>query len=145
MISIIDFILLITPMLSGYLTNLLFPTKRDTGISVKGRPPPKVFGIVWFVLYLLIGFSWMKTYNSKSTNHSKFKTTVIYGSLVFILCLWLFIYNYLENKTWAVWIIVISLLFAMITAKYSEGYELLPLIVWILFATMLSFQELQQD
>ena len=54
-----DIIYLFIPVMSVYLVSLLYPVTNNAGKSVSFRPPPYVFAIVWPILLLLIGYSWI--------------------------------------------------------------------------------------
>ena len=58
---ITTYIKLFSPLLISIFINSIsmFRTNKDSGKIVKFRPPGFVFGIVWFILYLLFGFSWI--------------------------------------------------------------------------------------
>ena len=55
----LDYIYLLFPLVSGYLTTFFCPMQKNTGSKVKFRPPAYIFKIVWPILYLLIGLAWV--------------------------------------------------------------------------------------
>ena len=54
----LKYIPIILPTIIGYTASFFCKTSKDAGKNVYFRPDSKVFGIVWPILYLLIGLSW---------------------------------------------------------------------------------------
>ena len=50
-----NYIYLIIPMLSVYISGTFYPVNNNTGKEIWFRPPSYVFGIVWPILLILIG------------------------------------------------------------------------------------------
>lgn len=131
-----DYFYLLLPMISGYTVSAFCSPGRDAGASVKFRPPGWVFGVVWSILYLLIGLAWI---NSK-------KYSIYFIILNILLNLWLVFYGCQKNKVAGVYIILSSLLCSFfiytVVEKYSK-YLIIPLIIWLLFALLLNIFEVQ--
>ena len=47
------------PIIRGYLTANICPMNSNSGSKIKFRPPGYIFGIVWPILYLLLGAAWI--------------------------------------------------------------------------------------
>lgn len=115
------------------LAGLLFSV-RDAGQRVPFRPPGWVFGIVWPLLYITTGYAWFLVHQSVSP----------IGPIVLIatLALWLPVYK--ANKSAAVWVIVMAWgltvmnLLQFWTVNRSAGYLMIPLLTWLLLATLLN-------
>lgn len=134
-----DYILLFTPLVSGFVASAICPMNRDTaGAHLKARPPPWVFGVVWPILYLLIGLAWVRMKKSRYGHQ-------LFGLNVALLCLWLYVYNCDRDKKGALYVIVSSLGVALATLVYSmtldstAGLILAPYVTWLIYATLLSF------
>ena len=132
----IDYILLLLPLISGYALSSICGPSKTSGQSVKFRPEPWVFGVVWPILYLLLGFAW-----TQSKQYSLF-----YIILNILLNLWLIVYVCQKNKIGGIYIILLSLLslvYIFISVKKQIKYYLVPLLIWLLFALLLNTFEVQ--
>lgn len=138
--NIKDWTVLLIPILSGYATAQVCPMDRSDGENLKARPPAWVFSVVWPILYLLLGYSWMilrkKTYLADW----------VFGANVFFLILWLIFYGCMDDKKGGLWILVVlimvSLMAFALSIKYGDSWIsllLTPYVMWILFATMLNY------
>ncbi len=132
-----DTVLIILPALLGYTTNAICNTPSTAGINVKIRPPPWVFKIMWPILYILIGISWFLNKNI-STN---------FIILILLLSSWSVIYNCVKIKELALFIIILSIISSIVTYNNIEvrKYLMLPLIIWLSFALLLSSLEILQN
>lgn len=133
-----DLLRLIYPMFAGFVVSSFCKMKRS-GVNIKFRPPPYVFGIVWPILYVLLGLSWIQSKQNKTADR-------LFFILSTLLAYWLVVYSCYNDKKNAVFVMLsillcISLLLAIISKK-SQLY-LIPLGVWILFALLLSTTEVQ--
>lgn len=138
-----DILLFLLPMISGYLTSYFCPVGDSTGSNVPARPDPYVFMIVWPILYILIGISWVNA--TKEIENDVTTIHIMYGFLIVLLCLWTYFYGCAKNKKYALYTILLSLLALSIIMLYSPTYLLLPLAVWLLFATMLNLTEVNKE
>jgi len=138
-----DYVKLLSPMVVSYLVSSQCPTSKNAGIDVVGRPPGYVFGIVWFILYILMGYTWFN-YTGGYDN------LVNIGFIVLIILLnsWVIIYNCFDKNKNSLYSILLSILVSiiLIMVLYDDSITnsllLVPLIVWLFFALMLNFQEL---
>lgn len=137
-----QFIRLAYPMFVGYLVSLKCKMNKS-GINIKFRPPGYVFGIVWPILYILLGLSWI---------HSNYKQNKIIDALYFILssllALWIVIYSCFKSKKGALFIMmlcILSIVFLMILISTKSRLYLAPLSVWLLYALLLSITDIQNS
>ena len=129
-------------MFIGYLVSRKCKMNNRSGSSVRFRPPSYIFGIVWPILYLLIGYSWIKSTDSIFEN----KIDLLYLSLSLLLGLWIVVYSCYENKLgslYVMFIIFLNLLFLMILVPEISKLLLAPLFVWLLYATFLLTADIQ--
>ena len=129
------------PMLSGFLTSSVCTIGKGSGSTVKSRPPSYVFGIVWSILYILIGISWVES----RKNLKKFVVDFLYILLILFLCLWIFLYGCKKNKKLAMYTILFSIMINIFILIYSKSYYLVPLLIWLLFALMLNSEEVNNS
>jgi|TARA_B110000971_G_scaffold1778_1_gene1987 tryptophan-rich sensory protein len=124
-------IYLFIPMLSVYIVSYYYPVTKQAGKDIWFRPPPYVFGIVWPILLLLIGFSWYLRPN----------LSFYYTILTILLSTWSIFWSY--SKIYSLINIIITAFFTLylILKKYSKKSSvlLIPLFLWLSFASLLNF------
>jgi tryptophan-rich sensory protein len=127
----------------GYTSALFCGVNKDSGKMVKFRPPAIVFSIVWPILYLLLGISW---FLARKQPNSIFVDTM-YLSLNLILCLWLYVYSCRADKKNAIYVIVLSIIFALFCYTVCEDVlgklAIVPLIGWLYLATLINIFEVE--
>ena len=124
------------PMISGFITAAICPMGGDTGSAVKFRPPGFVFGIVWPILYIMLGAAWVLSKNR----------ALIYLLLTLSLCAWIVTYSCLGNKKVAAWVLLINLMLSILTLVVSQKISqvlLTPLVCWLLFALIMNTTDVQ--
>lgn len=134
--------LIVIPALLGGITSMFCKVSKSSGQNVLIRPPPKVFGIVWPILYLLLGYSWFL----ESTNSLSF---IFYLILNFLLCLWIVYYSCLKNNVLSVYILVLSILFTLLAYTSATNIisklTILPLLAWLILAYSLNVIEVEKN
>lgn len=138
-----DCIKLFSPIVVSYLIASQCPMQESAGIAVVGRPPGYVFGIVWPILYLLMGYSWF----SYSGTYSDL-VNIGFITLIILLNSWIVLYGCYDKNLNSLYSILLGILvtIVLIILVHKESMissiSLVPLTVWLLFALMLNFQEL---
>lgn len=102
------------------------------------RPPPWVFGVVWPVLYLLLGIAWFRTAVAAGALSA---ASASYLLTTLLLALWLVVFSCMRQSTNAVFVLLAAVLSAAFNIALSgpaERLMLLPLVVWLSFATLLN-------
>ncbi len=140
--KLLDCIYLISPLMFTYLTQFLCPIDKTAGKTVKFRPPSWVFGIVWPILFIFLGISFML--NMRKNN--SVLTFTLYALLITSFSLWMYFYSCKNNKRIALWVLLFS--FGLSLACFSVSYTttkllLSPLITWLLFALLMNKTEVQ--
>ncbi len=138
-----NIIKLFLSMFIGYLVSIKCKMNKDSGSTVRFRPPSFIFGIVWPILYLLIGFSWIQATDSISLNNY---IDLLFISLSLLLGLWIIVYACMENKLgslYVMFVIILNLLFLMILIPTKSRLLLSPLCVWLAYATLILATEIQ--
>jgi|TARA_Y100000389_G_scaffold197664_1_gene232706 translocator protein len=136
----IDLLRLFYPMVAGYGVSK-FCKMGKSGVNIKFRPPPYVFGIVWPILYILLGLSWI---NSNPSQNKMIE--LLYITLSTLLAYWIVVYACQKNKKQAVYVmlaIILCIVLLMIQIPKRSQLYLAPLGVWLLYALLLSTTELQ--
>ena len=137
----LQYLPIIIPALLGYGTAMFCGVQNTSGVVVSIRPPPIVFSIVWPILYIMLGVSWYYSRKIKTL-----LTDIFYGSLVFLLSLWIIIYACENNKLGGVYILILSIVFSLLSytvGDLTSKLLIVPLIGWLLFATLLNVFEVQ--
>lgn len=138
---------LIIPLSIGFLSYLL--TKNGINYYANNlnkpsfAPPSFLFSIVWTILYILMGISSYKIYNSMSCYKSS--CLILYALNLFLNFLWPIIFFNLEARLFAfifiifLDIVVLLMIFCFHGIDKKAAYLQIPYILWLLFATILNF------
>jgi benzodiazapine receptor len=168
-INFITVIIIVSPLVIGTTIGAIYGKKwgEDKYKNLKKsayNPPSYVFGIVWPILYLAIGFIYSYALYDLlciPDKISKCGTTVYYKDLKYwIIPMLALLFNFMyvpiffgENGLFnGLIIVILSLVFAILTLiqfylqdnynsyiKYFAILALLPYIAWLSFATYLSY------
>lgn len=104
-------------------------------------PPGYVFGIVWSILYILMGISYSIL---EVNNYLDEKIKKVYYVQLFVNALWSIIFFVLKLRFVSIaWIILlIILIIQMIKLFYNKSkisaYLQIPYLIWVIFATYLN-------
>lgn len=117
-------------------------TQYASAVKPPLSPPPQVFGVVWAILYALMGASAYLIYISGSENKSK--ALKLYSAQLALNFSWSIIYFGLDMKIFAVFIL--SALITVLVLMLREFYRIKPLacfmnipyLIWCLFALYLN-------
>ena len=137
----LDLFRLIYAMILGYLISIKCKMNKNDGEIVKFRPSSEIFGIIWPILYILLGISWIIASRTKNKY-----LDIIYFILSSLLALWIIIYSCFNNKKNAIFIllfILLSISILMILSPQLSQLLLSPLAIWIFYATLLNTTEVQ--
>ena len=139
--NLTDITIFLIPITIGYLMSAICPMKGKAGSNVPSRPPGWVFGVVWPILYILMGLAWIRLRKQKD----KITVDILFCLLTVVLNSWIVVYSCANRKKDALYILLISLTISLAIWGYSVGttelFYFTPLVVWLLFATMLNFTE----
>ena len=136
---------LLIPSLVGVISGLLsMGGIKEFGLLNKPplAPPGFVFGIIWPILYILMGISSYLIYDSNDYRSSC--CLKIYALNLFINFLWSPIFFGLELRLFAlIWIIlldfvVVYMILCFYKVNKKAAYYQIPYLVWIIFATYLN-------
>jgi|TARA_Y100000389_G_C17397612_1_gene483483 tryptophan-rich sensory protein len=129
-----NYLYLLLPMFSVYLVGVFYPIGKEAGKDIPFRPPSWVFGVVWPILLILIGYSW--TLRPGLTNY--------YLLLTLLLSTWSIFYA--NNRMFAFLNILatIGLTVYLILHKFKKksSYLLIPLVAWLSFASYLAYNSI---
>ena len=143
MINIKSYLWLLSPIVLGLGSSAIFVSKNKIPkVRSKYNPPAWVFGIVWPILYLLLGYaSYLVWKSNKEKIDDLLQKYIIH---LVLLLLWWPVFIYFPNPILA----SSSLGLLAISAVYLgwefykrnniAGYCFIPYILWLFFATFLS-------
>jgi len=139
--DIIPLLPIFIPSILGTIFALSCNVSKSSGSTVNIRPEPIVFGIAWFILYILIGLSW---YFARNANDNYLLVDVFYIILNIALCSWIIVYSCTENKKGGVYVLVIGIICTVWC--YTLGNTLskmliTPLLGWLFLATLINVLE----
>ena len=125
------YIYLLIPLFCVYFVSYIYPVNSNTGKEIPFRPPAWVFSVVWPILLILIGYSWYLRPN----------LSLYYVILIILLSIWTILFSI--NKIFGLIDIIIILLLTLflINKKFKKksSYSLIPLILWLSFASILNY------
>jgi tryptophan-rich sensory protein len=137
-------LIILLPLILGFGSGLFYSSKNIPKPKTRFNPPGWVFGVVWPILYLLLGYSSYLIYSSNSKEHN----TVFILYIIHLLLLtawWPFFVKYPGFRAYAFWSLIFILFYAcLLFSLYYKinkraAYCLIPYILWLSFASYLSY------
>ena len=136
----------------GFLSSLLsgvFSGKQaeffDSLVKPPLSPPSWLFGVVWPILYALMGTAAYLIYDSvKGTDFERKRALRFYAAQLLVNFLWSIVFFRFESLVGGLFILLIlDILVAITMYKFSKinrlaAWLLIPYLLWILFATYLN-------
>jgi len=143
---IINIIIVLLPLILGSISSLFVEKTDIPKPKTSLNPPSWLFGVVWPILYLLLGYSSYLIFRSNSSNKNKIFT--IYIIHIILLSLWYPIFVNTTQKKLSFITILFLLFYAIyLSYLYSDvnkvaSYCLIPYILWLSFASYLSYSSI---
>lgn len=134
---------IVIPIALGGLVGLIISQFMDYNTLQKPplSPPGFIFGIVWSILYLLMGIAYgMLVYKGKSDA----EVSKIYWTQLIINLIWPILFFVFKIRLFSsIWIIILLILVINMVIKFYKkdkiiGYSQIPYLLWIMFATYLN-------
>ena len=134
---------IVIPIALGGLVGLIISQFMDYNTLQKPplSPPGFIFGIVWSILYLLMGIAYgMLVYKEKSDE----EVSKIYWTQLIINLIWPILFFVFKIRLFSsIWIIILLILVISMVIKFYKkdkiiGYSQIPYLLWIMFATYLN-------
>ena len=136
-----SFYLIGVPAISGGLTSLFCKISKNAANNVVIRPAPIIFAFAWFILYILLGYSWFLESNNKLA-------FIFYFILNILLCLWIVFYSCLKQPVLSSYILVLSMLFILLAYTSATNIisklTILPLLAWLILDYSLNVIEVEK-
>lgn len=137
--------IIVITILIGSLFGIFIITNKDT-YMILDKPinvPPVLFGIVWTILYILMGISYYIV--SKSNDTKNKNALVIYWIQLVVNALWTLIFFGLNTYLFAfIWLVLLIILVAIMIFKFyninkKSAYIQIAYLIWLLFAAYLNY------
>ena len=134
---------IVIPIALGGLVGLIISQFMDYNTLQKPplSPPGFIFGIVWSILYLLMGIAYgILVYKGKSD----VAVSKIYWTQLIVNLIWPILFFVFKLRLFSsVWIILLLILVIDMIIKFYKkdkiiGYSQIPYLLWIMFATYLN-------
>ena len=143
--SIISHILLTAPIILGLGSGYFVSRKKIPKVKSYLNPPGWLFGVVWPILYLLLGYSSYLIWNSNSLSiNSKHFYLFLYAIQVLLVMTWWPYFVYYPNKLFSTVTLILLAIFALVITvmffpiNMVAGYCLIPYVIWLSFASFLT-------
>ena len=131
----------------GILSGLLagdIKTKYAQYVKPVLSPPDWLFGVMWPILYALMGWASYLIYVNSSQKETRRKALCLYGIQLFLNFIWSIVF-FRFDLLWGAFAIIVALdILVFCTIKEfkklndSAAFLMVPYLVWILFATYLN-------
>jgi translocator protein len=127
----------------GFTSGQLTDTESDWFLNLEKPviyPPGYLFGIVWTILYFLMGIS-LYLVIEKTKEKLPY---ILFGSQLVLNFFWTLIFFGLKNILFAIieilvlWGLIIGTIFVFRKHSKTAAYLLIPYILWVSFATILT-------
>jgi benzodiazapine receptor len=144
-VTIRDVILVLLPAVVGYGTQIACDVGKNAGETVLFRPPSWAFGVIWPILFLMLGISWAI---AARVGTNQILTMSVYGLTTLLLGVWIVVYGCAKNKKAAAWVLLLAVAAGIASFGQGNGASkalISPLVVWALFALIMNTTEVQDD
>ena len=138
------YLFILLPSITGYLASFFCYIGKDAGSKIPSRPPSWIFGVVWPILYIFLGLTWV------ILRKNSYIIDILMIINIFGLILWIIVYGCQKNKKLGLYVLLFILVIAFMIFGYAWSQNKIaamlttPFLVWIIFATMLNYTEVNK-
>lgn len=143
----ISYILLLAPIILGLGSGYFVSRRRIPKVKSSINPPSWLFGVVWPILYLLLGYSSYLIWNTTNLNmNTKQFYLFLYAIQVLMVMAWWPYFVYYPNKLFSTITLILLAIFALIITilffpiNNIAAYCFIPYVIWLSFASFLTSQ-----
>lgn len=125
------------PNLAGWYANLAKPDFN---------PPNWIFGPMWTCLYALMAYSAWRIWNLPANLPGRSVALLLFYAQLVLNALWSWMFFGLNNPMAGLidvvpqWLLIVATIYHFRRLDLRAAYCLLPLAVWVAFATLLNFE-----
>jgi tryptophan-rich sensory protein len=141
---------IMTCLAVGYLSSIVtqenIPTWYANINKPSFNPPNWIFAPVWTMLYVLMGYAGGRIWNKIGINEAAVKKAFLFFLIQLALnALWSFLFFGLHNFMLAsieiivLWLMIYETMLQFKKIDKVAAYLLIPYIIWVSFATLLTF------
>ena len=121
-----DILFFLIPGVLGYSLQALCPL-RKAGKDVKFRPPAVAFGIIWAILFILFGLSWVIAVRESS---HEIIPIITYSVATITLAAWIYVYGCANSSKGASWVLIFAV-FHFSSRSRKSLYFVTRLRLWV--------------
>jgi tryptophan-rich sensory protein len=142
-------IALILPQAAGISAALITETGESSWYQTIERPewnpPGYIFGPVWTLLYLAMGWAFYLIWKSDAPAEKKRPAMILWVVQLIFNFFWTIIFFGAHEIGWALaeiivlWVIILLTIFAFARISKAAAWLLVPYISWVSFATLLTY------
>tara|TARA_Y100000389_G_scaffold202455_1_gene247794 strand:+ start:1065 stop:1517 length:453 start_codon:yes stop_codon:yes gene_type:complete len=130
-------VLILFPLLLSRFVQWVYPADFDKQKKVFFQPPGYVFGVVWTVLYLMLGY-----YSHRNLNNSVLLG--IWAINIILNMLWTPVVNNLKMYQTGIYILVVMIMTVLMMIVMDNNTAnktlLIPYLTWLMFALLLNIE-----
>jgi len=142
-------LILFSPIVLGFISGISTSKSIETWYKFLNKPswnPPNwLFGPVWSILYLLMGYAAYIVYTKSGLDKGRKTFLWIFYIQLFFNLLWSPIFFNLQHVQFALiwiialWFLIVLMLYKVNSISKTAFYILIPYLLWVSFATFLNF------
>lgn len=131
--------------IGGFFTTRKIPTWYAGLVKPPFNPPSWVFGPVWTLLYLLMGYAFYLIWIGPASTAGRSKALIFFLVQLVLNVLWSYFFFELKRPWWAVaemaflWSAIVLTLSAFFPLSTRAGWLLVPYLAWVSFAFLLNW------
>jgi translocator protein len=137
------------PQAAGYLGSVFTRPATEAWYQSLDKPwftPPDItFGIVWPVLYLMMGIASYLIWKERKTHPTARTGIYLYGIQLVLNLAWSILFFGIKSTEAAFYEIVVLILVVIITTivffrvRRAAGWLMVPYLLWLIYAAMLNY------
>jgi tryptophan-rich sensory protein len=135
------------PLLVGFASSMIAGDMKamyEQMVKAPLSPPGWLFGVVWPVMYTLMGIAWFLTYHSDGLRHYKNISTGLYIAQLAANFFWSILF-FKGDYLWPAFALIIALDILVLLCviffrktRPAAGNLMIPYFIWLAFATYLN-------
>jgi translocator protein len=134
-------------LLAGFLSSLLSGGQQEVYQTLNQppyAPPAWLFGVVWTILYILMGIAAYLVYLSDANPITKTAALCFYALQLFVNFSWSIVFFRFQEYGWSVLVLALLLFLVALTMMLffsinrTAAYLLIPYFLWLLIAYYLN-------
>ena len=130
---------------SGYFTSTGVGGWYQTLVKPSFNPPNWIFAPVWTMLYIMMGIALFLIWKKEVSADKKRWAILCFVVQLALNFLWTFVFFYLEQPGWALveilvlWVMILATILAFKKLSTPAAWLLVPYLLWVSFATLLTY------